>query len=77
MFLMLTADALTIVLQAAAVESPIQKSAREAYEAMGGVWAGQAPEMKNPKLYENFVAAQIKVLHILTYLADCLLIVYF
>ena len=29
---------------------------------MGGVWAGQAPGMKNPKLYENFIAAQIKVL---------------
>ena len=28
---------------------------------MGGRWAGEAPEMKNAKLYENLIVAQVKV----------------
>lgn len=55
-------------LEAGSVESPIQKAARENYEAMGGIWAGQAPNMKNPKLYENLVAAQIKLMNFCSYI---------
>jgi transformation/transcription domain-associated protein len=44
-----------------ALESPIQRKAREDFEAMGGFWAGMAPNVKNAHSYVDFIAAQIKV----------------
>lgn len=48
--------------KATALESSIQKTAREDYEAMGGIWAGEAPNMKNRAVYSDFIIAQIKVI---------------
>ncbi|THH03836.1 hypothetical protein EW145_g5969 [Phellinidium pouzarii] len=60
-------EIINVTLEAAALESPIQKKVREDYETMGGIWAGEAPNMKNHKLYTDFIVAQIKVLSILFY----------
>jgi transformation/transcription domain-associated protein len=43
------------------LESPSQKKAREDYEAMGGVWSGMAPTIKNAQAFTDFVICQIKV----------------
>lgn len=53
--------ALDVNLQVLALESSAQKAAREDYEAMGGIWAGMAPTIKNPHAYVDFVSAQIRV----------------
>lgn len=47
--------------EALALESPAQKKAREDYEAMGGIWAGMTPTIKNASAYTDFIHAQIKV----------------
>lgn len=47
--------------EALALESPAQQKAREDVEAMGGVWSGMAPSIKNPVLYTDFHHSQIKV----------------
>lgn len=44
-----------------ALESPAQKKAREDYEAMGGIWSGIAPTIKNTQAYGDLIGAQIKV----------------
>jgi transformation/transcription domain-associated protein len=43
------------------LESPTQHKARTEYEAMGGIWAGMAPTIRNPGVYSDFTHAQIKV----------------
>lgn len=43
------------------VESPAQKKARVDAEAMGSVWAGMSPTVKNHALYHDLLSAQIKV----------------
>jgi transformation/transcription domain-associated protein len=43
------------------LESPAQKKAREDYEAMGGIWSGIAPSIKNTQAYGDLIGAQIKV----------------
>jgi transformation/transcription domain-associated protein len=43
------------------LESPAQKKAREDYEAMGGIWSGIAPTIKNTQAYGDLIGAQIKV----------------
>jgi transformation/transcription domain-associated protein len=43
------------------VEAPAQKKSREDVEAMGGVWAGMAPTIKNVGVYYDFINAQIRV----------------
>jgi transformation/transcription domain-associated protein len=42
-------------------ESPAQKKAREDHEAMGQVWAGMAPTVRNVTIYTDLLNAQIKV----------------
>jgi transformation/transcription domain-associated protein len=44
-----------------ALEAPAQKKTREDYEAMGGIWAGMAPSIKNASAYSDFIHTQIKV----------------
>lgn len=44
-----------------ALESPAQHKARTDYEAMGSIWDGVAPTVKNLTLYGDFIQAQIKV----------------
>lgn len=44
-----------------ALESPAQHKARTDFEAMGGIWDGVAPTVKNLTLYGDFIQAQIKV----------------
>ncbi|KAI5124824.1 hypothetical protein M0805_005454 [Coniferiporia weirii] len=61
-------EIINATLEAAALESPIQKKAREDYEAMGGIWAGEAPNMRNHKLYADFVVAQIKLISFVSFL---------
>ena len=43
------------------LEAPVQKKAREDFEAMGGIWAGTASSIKNPMIYADCIGAQIKV----------------
>jgi transformation/transcription domain-associated protein len=43
------------------LESPAQNKAREDYEAMGGIWSGIAPTIKNTQAYGDLIGAQIKV----------------
>lgn len=42
-------------------EAPLQKTARENYEAMGNYWSGMAPTIKNASVYSELLLAQIKV----------------
>lgn len=51
----------TSIFEFLALESPAQKSARENYEAMGNIWAGMAPTIKNTPAYSDFLNAEIKV----------------
>jgi len=50
-----------LTLEVLALESPAQKKAREDCEAMGNIWAGVAPTIKNNQAYSDFINAQIKV----------------
>ncbi|TFK43492.1 hypothetical protein BDQ12DRAFT_731508 [Crucibulum laeve] len=50
-----------------ALESPAQHQAREDHEAMGGIWAGMAPNIPNASAYSDFIHAQIKMLSYLAY----------
>lgn len=43
-----------------ALESPAQQKARVEYEAMGGIWAGMTPSIKNASTYSDLIHAQIK-----------------
>ncbi|KAF8138723.1 FAT domain-containing protein [Boletus edulis] len=51
-----------------ALESPAQRKAREAHEAMGLYWAGMAPNIKNPQAYADFITAQIKMVSYVAYI---------
>ncbi|KAF8897572.1 hypothetical protein BD779DRAFT_388223 [Infundibulicybe gibba] len=57
----------TPAFEALALESPAQEKARADYEAMGGIWAGMAPTIKNVSAYSDFIHAQIKMLSYLAY----------
>ncbi|KAF9009027.1 hypothetical protein BDQ17DRAFT_1422200 [Cyathus striatus] len=50
------------------LESSAQNQAREDFEAMGGIWAGMAPSIKNTVAYSEFIHAQIKMLSYLAYM---------
>jgi transformation/transcription domain-associated protein len=43
-----------------ALESPAQRKARTDFEAMGGIWAGMSPTVKNAGAYSEFIHSQIK-----------------
>ena len=47
-----------------AFEAPAQKQAREDYEAMGNLWVGVSPAIKNQQIYSDCLTAQIKVSHL-------------
>lgn len=49
------------IFEVLALESPVQNKARTDCEAMGGIWAGMSPSIKNPSIYNDFIQAQIKV----------------
>lgn len=55
------------------LESPIQHKARVDVEAMGGIWAGMASDMKNPSIYYDLIQSQIKVSVVLLYFVSCLI----
>ncbi len=44
-----------------ALESPAQHKARIDFEAMGGIWSGMSPTVKNASAYSEFIHSQIKV----------------
>ncbi|KZT74387.1 FAT-domain-containing protein [Daedalea quercina L-15889] len=50
------------------VQAPVQREAKENYEAMGGHWAGMAPGFKNPSVYADFTSAQVKLLSCLAFM---------
>ncbi|KAG2013625.1 atypical/PIKK/TRRAP protein kinase [Coprinopsis cinerea AmutBmut pab1-1] len=50
-----------------AQESSAQHKARTDFEAMGGIWAGMAPTIKNPTIYNDLIQAQIKMLSYLAF----------
>lgn len=52
---------MALAVRVACLESSVQKTAKDDYEAMGGFWSGIAPGMKNPTIYADFIVAQIKV----------------
>jgi transformation/transcription domain-associated protein len=47
-----------------ALEAPAQHVARTNCEAMGGIWAGMAPTIKNALAYTDLIQSQIKVGHV-------------
>ncbi|KAJ3722891.1 FAT domain-containing protein [Lentinula raphanica] len=49
------------------VESPAQSKARLDAEAMGSIWAGMSPTVKNTTLYHDLLSAQIKMLSYLAF----------
>lgn len=49
-----------------ALESPAQHKARTDLEAMGGIWSGMSPTVKNAGAYSEFIHSQIKAcMHLL------------
>lgn len=46
------------------VQSPIQKKAREDFEAMGGIWNGMSEAIKNEAMYSDYILAEVKVRNI-------------
>lgn len=44
------------------MEAPAQKKYREDCEAMGNIWSGTAPTIKNTQVYTDFIHMQTKVL---------------
>lgn len=60
-FLILSPHAPSNFSQVILLEAPAQKKAREDCEAMGGIWAGMAPTIKNKQVYSDFIHAQTKV----------------
>lgn len=48
------------------LDAPAQKEARENFEAMGGVWAGVAPGIKNVGMFSDLLNAQIRVRRLTT-----------
>ncbi|TFY60353.1 hypothetical protein EVJ58_g5210 [Rhodofomes roseus] len=61
-------EILPLNVSALMVEAPIQRKAKEDYEAMGGHWAGMAPGFKNPAVFSDFTSAQIKLLSCLAFM---------
>ncbi|KAL5487751.1 TRA1 [Sanghuangporus weigelae] len=57
-------------LEAGSIESPLQKEARETFEAAENhpIWAGQAQSIKNSRQYEHYIAAQIKLMNFCSYI---------
>lgn len=43
------------------LEAPVQKTARENFEAMGNIWSGMAPNIPNQQAYMDFISSQVKV----------------
>ncbi|KAF8640045.1 hypothetical protein AX17_001287 [Amanita inopinata Kibby_2008] len=54
-------------LEVLALESPAQRTARTDCEAMGSVWAGMAPTVKNASAYGDLIQSQIKLLSYVAY----------
>ena len=54
------------------IQPPAQQKAREDHEAMGGIWAGMSPTMKNTTLYTDYILSQIKVISSSLYLVRAL-----
>lgn len=50
------------------IEAPVQHKAKTEYEATGGHWAGMAPGFKNPSIYVDFTAMQVKLLSCIAFL---------
>ena len=48
-------------IQVLSLQSPLQKAAREKYEATGEIWVGEAPDVINKKIFNDFISAQTKV----------------
>ncbi|KAI0698576.1 hypothetical protein BC835DRAFT_1541792 [Cytidiella melzeri] len=44
------------------IVAPAQKTARENYEAMGNIWSGLAPTVRNVQTYIDMVSTQIKIM---------------
>lgn len=52
---------MTPAFEVLALEAPAQNAARTNCEAMGGIWSGMAPTIKNPLAYADMIQCQIKV----------------
>ncbi|KAK2466244.1 hypothetical protein APHAL10511_001886, partial [Amanita phalloides] len=58
---------MTPAFEVLSLEAPAQHLARTNCEAMGGVWAGMAPTIKNPSTYADMIQCQIKLLSYVAY----------
>ncbi|RPD67165.1 atypical/PIKK/TRRAP protein kinase [Lentinus tigrinus ALCF2SS1-7] len=56
------------LLEYSELQPPAQRKAREDHEAMGGVWAGMSPTIKNGQLYTDYIVSQVKVISSTLYL---------
>lgn len=57
------------LLEYSELQPPAQQKAREDYEAMGNVWAGMSPTIKNTQLYTDYIISQVRVIQSSLYLA--------
>jgi transformation/transcription domain-associated protein len=58
-----------VYLEVIELVAPAQKTARENYEAMGNIWSGMAPTIRNVQTYVDMVSTQIKVRSIQLYIS--------
>lgn len=56
------------LLEYSELQPPAQQKAREDFEAMGGIWAGLAPTIKNVTIYSDYIVSQIRVISSSLYL---------
>ena len=50
-----------ILLEYSELQPPAQQKAREDFEAMGGVWSGMAPTIKNTHIYTDYIFSHLRV----------------
>ncbi|EJF61235.1 atypical/PIKK/TRRAP protein kinase [Dichomitus squalens LYAD-421 SS1] len=60
------------LLEYSELQPPAQQKAREDFEAMGGIWAGLAPTVKNVTIYSDYIISQIRVISSSLYLLRAL-----
>lgn len=56
------------LLEFSELQPPAQRKAREDFEAMGGVWSGLSPTVKNVSIYTDYIVSQIRVVSSTLYL---------
>lgn len=56
------------LLEFSELQPPAQRKAREDFEAMGGIWSGLSPTIRNISIYTDYIACQIRLVSSTLYL---------